>query len=104
LLTLLIEHPAMPVAGVYKTLGLRPATVTKIRERLTEQGLLQELTLRSTSATGGRPTKYLIPTMQAFALLGKEPPAGRGGIIHRHAQQLVKIGATNEPIPKPLRE
>jgi DNA-binding MarR family transcriptional regulator len=96
LLTLLIEHPALPVAEVYKTLGLRPATVTKIRERLTAQGLLQELTLRSTSPTGGRPTKYLIPTLQAFALLGKAPPAGRGGIIHRHAQQLVHIGATKK--------
>jgi hypothetical protein len=38
--------------------------------------------------------KILIPTMQAFELLGKEPPAGRGGTIHRHLQQMIAKVAT----------
>jgi hypothetical protein len=43
--------------------------------------------------TGGRRTHFFIPAFAAFELLGKEPPAGRGGAIHRHIQQLIEMGA-----------
>jgi hypothetical protein len=34
-----------------------------------------------------------VPTFAAFELLGKEPPPGRGGSIHRHIQHLIEEGA-----------
>jgi hypothetical protein len=34
----------------------------------------------------GRWTIFFVPTFTAFELLGKEPPPGRGGTIHRHIQ------------------
>jgi hypothetical protein len=33
-------------------------------------------------------------TLQAYTLFGIQPPAGRGGVIHRHLQQLITTGAT----------
>jgi hypothetical protein len=96
LLTYLMEHPESPVNVVYKEVGVRAARITTMRDELKAQGLLQELAVRSTSPSGGRPTKILIPTLQAFTLLGKEPPVGRGGAIHRYVQQMIVQGATNK--------
>ena len=64
-----------------------------IRERLKHKGFLVELELKPTSPAGGRPMKCLLPTLQAFALLGSDPPKGRGGVIHRQIQQMVAAGA-----------
>jgi hypothetical protein len=50
--------------------------------------------VRGGKEAAGRPTKFFIPALKAFALLGTEPPPGRGGAIHRHIQQLVVAGAT----------
>jgi hypothetical protein len=94
LLTLLIEHPDTPVSLIAKVLRIRAAQATKLRENLKTQGLLAELEVRPAGTGKGRPLKYLLPTMQAFALLGREPPAGRGGVVHRQLQQLIASGAT----------
>jgi hypothetical protein len=68
--------------------------VTKIRESLKQQGLLVELEVRTAGTSAGRPTKFVIPTLRVFELLGIEPPAGRGGVIHRHLQHMITEGAT----------
>jgi hypothetical protein len=93
-LAFLAAHPDLPVNQVYKGLRIRAAEVTKIRENLKTQGLIAELEVRPTGTGAGRPLKCLVPTMQAFTLLGSEPPAGRGGVIHRQLQQLIAQGAT----------
>src|SRR5918992_5700398 len=92
MLAFLSEHPDMPVSSVYKGLGVSVRKGTEIRDRLKEQGFLLELELKPTSPAGGRPMKCLLPTLQAFALLGKDPPKGRGGSVHRNIQQLVAEG------------
>jgi hypothetical protein len=92
-LTFITEHPDTPVSVVYKGLGVGVALGTKIRDSLKAQGLVEELEIRTNSASGGRPTKCLIPTFAALELFGKEAPTGRGGILHRHVQQVVAKGA-----------
>jgi hypothetical protein len=93
-LTFLITNPDAPIAAVSKGLGVRAETGAKIRDTLKAQGLLGEVEVRTGRTGAGRRMKILIPTMQAFELLGKEPPAGRGGTMHRHLQQLIAAGAT----------
>jgi hypothetical protein len=93
-LRFIIANPDTPVYVVYKELGVGVAQGTRIRESLKAQELVEELEVRASSKAGGRPTKCLIPTVAALELLGKEPPAGRGGILHRHVQQVVAKGAS----------
>jgi hypothetical protein len=64
-----------------------------IRESLKTLGLLAELEVRAGSTGAGRPMKFVVPTLQAFELLGKEPPPGRGGVIHRHLQRMIADAA-----------
>ena len=66
--------------------------VNQLRDSLKAQGLIEELETRLGRA--GRRTMFFIPTFTAFELLGKDPPAGRGGTIHRHIQHLIEEGAT----------
>jgi hypothetical protein len=42
----------------------------------------------------GRRSIFLVPTFAGLDMVGKEPPAGRGGAIHRHIQHLIETGAT----------
>jgi hypothetical protein len=93
LLTFLSNHPDLPVNAVYKQAGIAAARVSKVRDALKEMGLLVELDVRTGRSGAGRPTKFMIPTFHAFALLGKDPPAGRGGEIHRAIQHTVTTGA-----------
>jgi hypothetical protein len=93
LLTYLIAQPDAPVTEVNQKSGIRAAKLAVIREELTAQGYLQELAVSSGSATGGRPLKFLIPTLKAWEQLGSDPPKGRGGAIHRHVQRMVVNGA-----------
>jgi hypothetical protein len=87
-LAFLIEHQAdTPISEVYKRLSLSWRTGNQLRDSLTKQGYIAEIELRPGKV--GRPTKVFLPTFAAFALLGKDPPAGRGGAIHRHMQQMV---------------
>jgi hypothetical protein len=74
LLRFIAANPDLPVNQVYKRLGIKAAEVTKIRERLTEQGFLQDLEVRTGKATAGRPTKWIIPTFAALERLGIETP------------------------------
>jgi hypothetical protein len=92
-LTFITEHPDTPVTVVYKELGIGVSTGTKIRERLREQGFLVELELRTGSSGAGRPMKCPIPTVAALGFLEKDPPPGRGGMIHRTVQRMVQEGA-----------
>jgi hypothetical protein len=68
--------------------------VSQFRDELKEQGLIAELEVRTGRTGAGRPTKFFIPTLSTLELLGKEPPAGRGGAIHRYIQHMVQEGAT----------
>jgi hypothetical protein len=94
LLTFISEHPDTPVTKVYKALGIGVTQGRRIRENLKAQGLIDELEVRTGRTNGGRPIKCLIPTITALKLLGKDAPPGRGGILHRHLQQVVAKGAT----------
>jgi hypothetical protein len=93
LLTFLIDNPDSPVNVVYKEVGIRAATVTQIRNELLAHGLLVDLEVRTGRSGAGRPTKFLLPTVRAFELLGKDPPTGRGGMLHRAIQHAVQAGA-----------
>jgi hypothetical protein len=93
LLTYLIAHPDQQVSEVNQKAGIRTARLAQIREELTAQGFLQELTVSTGSTKGGRPVKYLIPTLKAREQLGSDPPKGRGGAIHRQVQRMVVNGA-----------
>jgi hypothetical protein len=93
LLSFLIEHPDLPVSGVYKGLGISVRKGTEIRDTLKEQGFLVELELRTGTTGAGRPMKWVMPSFQAFEFFGIDPPRGRGSIIHRQLQQLVAAGA-----------
>jgi hypothetical protein len=93
LLTFLIANPDLSVSDVYKAVGIRAAKLSQIRQELTAQGFLQELAVRTGSTQGGRPVKYLIPTLNAWEVLRRDPPKGRGGAIHKHMQQMVVSGA-----------
>jgi DNA-binding Lrp family transcriptional regulator len=90
-LRFLLKNPDTPLSAVYKGLGISRASAERIREHLKEQGLLAEVTAQSSPT--GRPARFLIPTFQAFELLGEAPPSGRGGAVHRHIQQAVSQGA-----------
>jgi hypothetical protein len=93
-LRFIIDHqPDTPVARVYKGLGLSVRRGTQLRDRLREYGFITFLPGRSRK---GRKTSVLLPTLKAYALLGAEPPTGRGGSIHRHIQQLVVQGAEDK--------
>jgi hypothetical protein len=93
-LAFITEHPDTPVTEIYKALGIGVSTGTKIRERLIQQGLLVELELRTGKTGAGRPMKCILPTVAALEFLEKDPPPGRGGVIHRYIQQMVQHGAT----------
>jgi hypothetical protein len=92
-LAFLIEHPDMPVSGVYKGLGVSVRKGNDIRESLKQQGFLIELELKAGTTGAGRPMKCVLPSFQAFELFGIDPPRGRGSIIHRQLQKLVAEGA-----------
>jgi hypothetical protein len=83
-LSFLVDHPDTPISSVYKGLGLSGRKGNEIRERLNGQGFIQELEVRTTGTGAGRSMKFVIPTLQALEFLEKEPPSGRGGVIHRH--------------------
>jgi hypothetical protein len=89
-LSFLVAHPDTPISSVYKAVGLSGRKGNEMRMCLNSQGFIQELEVR---AHRGRPLKFVIPTMQAFTFLEKDPPSGRGGVIHRHVQQMVRDGA-----------
>jgi hypothetical protein len=93
-LSFLVDHPDTPISSVYKALGLSGRKGNEIRECLNSQGFIQELEVRTTGTGAGRPMKFVIPTLQALEFLEKDPPSGRGGVIHRHMQHMVADGAT----------
>jgi hypothetical protein len=95
LLHFIVTNSDVPVTQVYKGTGVGVALGAKIRDSLKAKGLIEELEIKTSSTSGGRPTKCLIPTIAALELLelGKEAPTGRGGMIHRHVQQVVAKGA-----------
>ena len=92
-LEFIIANPDLPAYRVYKEVGIRAAEVTKIRDSLKQRGLIQDLEVRTGRTTAGRPTKYIIPTFAALELLKREPPTGRGGMIHRAIQHTVTENA-----------
>jgi hypothetical protein len=91
-LEFVITNPETPTTEVYKRLEVSMRRGIEIRDSLKAQGLLAEIETRLGRA--GRRTLFFIPTFTAFELLGKEPPPGRGGTIHRHIQYLIGEGAT----------
>ena len=76
---------------MYKGIEVNVRRGNDIRDSLKAQGFIAEIETRL--GTGGRRTHFFIPTFTAFDLMGKEPPPGRGGAIHRHIQQLIEMGA-----------
>jgi hypothetical protein len=93
-LEFITEHPNMPISSVYKALAVSVWKGERLRDELKALGLLEELEVRTERAGAGRAAKLVIPTFTALEILGKEPPAGRGGAIHRYVQHLIEEGAT----------
>jgi hypothetical protein len=89
-----LANPDTPVSAVYKGLEVSVRKGNEIRESLKAQGLIEELDIRMGRTGAGRTAKCVIPTLAALDLLGKEPPAGRGGAIHRHIQHILEEGAS----------
>jgi hypothetical protein len=81
-----IANPETPLTAVYKGIEVSVRRGNDIRDSLKAQGFIAEIETRL--GTGGRRTHFFIPAFTAFDFLGKEPPPGRGGAIHRHIQQL----------------
>jgi hypothetical protein len=96
LLHFIVTNPDVAVTQVYKGIGVGVALGIKIRDSLKAKGLVEELEVRTSSVSGGRPIKCLIPTFAALELLGKAALVGRGGILHRHVQQVVQAGASKK--------
>jgi Type IV secretion-system coupling protein DNA-binding domain len=86
-----IANPDTPYTAIYKGIGVGVWKGNQLRDELKTQGLLAEIETRL--GRGSRRALFFIPTFTAFDVLGKEPPAGRGGAIHRHIQQLLEMGA-----------
>jgi hypothetical protein len=93
LLAVISEHPDTPVATLYKSLGVSVWKGNEIRQRLKAKGLLLDVALRTGRPTAGRPATYTLLTFQAFQLLGIAPPTGRGGVLHRRVQSIIRDGA-----------
>jgi hypothetical protein len=93
-LTFISEHPDTPISALYKALGVSVWKGNEIRDSLKAKGLLAEVAIKTGKAGAGRPAKFVLLTFQAYTLFGIQPPAGRGGVIHRHLQQLIAEGAT----------
>jgi hypothetical protein len=93
-LEFIIANPDTPISAVYKALAVGVWKGNQLRDSLKNNGLVEELEVRIGRTGAGRAAKCVIPTLAALELLGKEPPAGRGGTIHRHIQHLAEEGAT----------
>jgi DNA-binding Lrp family transcriptional regulator len=91
-LDFIIANPETPSSALSKALQVSVWKVNQLRDRLKEAGYIAEIETRLGRA--GRRTIFYIPTFAALELLGKEPPVGRGGTIHRHIQRLIVDGAT----------
>jgi hypothetical protein len=91
-LEFIIANPETPSSALSKALQVSVWKVNQLRDRLREEGYIAEIETRLGRA--GRRTIFYIPTFTALELLGKEPPPGRGGAIHRHIQHLIEEGAT----------
>jgi hypothetical protein len=94
LLTFISEHPDTPVSSLYKELGVSVWKGNEIRDSLKAKGLITEVEVRTGKTTAGRPPKFFLLTFQAYTLFGIEPPTGRGGVLHRHIQHMIRDGAT----------
>jgi hypothetical protein len=86
-----IANPETPSSALAKALQVSVWKANQMRDDLKAQGLIAEIETRLGRA--GRRTIFLIPTFAGLEIVGKEPPAGRGGAIHRHIQQLIETGA-----------
>jgi hypothetical protein len=91
-LEFILAHPDTAISTLYREFGVSVRRGNDIRDGLIEKGFIAEIESRLGRA--GRRTHFLILTFPAFELLGKEPPPGRGGAIHRHIQHLIEEGAT----------
>jgi hypothetical protein len=91
-LEFIIANPNTAQTAVYKGLRVGVLRGNEIRDRLIEQGLIEQIETRLGKMA--RRTVFFVPTFTALEQLGIEPPAGRGGVVHRYIQHLIEEGAT----------
>jgi TraM recognition site of TraD and TraG len=91
-LEFIIANPDTAQTAVYKGIRVGVLRGNEIRDSLLEQGLIEQIETRLGKM--GRRTVFFVPTFTALERLGIEPPAGRGGIVHRYLQHLIEEGAT----------
>lgn len=95
LLHLICTDSDVPESEVYKSIGVGMSKGYRLRDTLKVRGLItDELTVKLKSR--GRPSKILVPTAEAYELLGMELPPGRGGAIHVHVQQMIEDNARSK--------
>jgi hypothetical protein len=91
-LEFIIANPNTAQTAVYKGLRVGVLRGNEIRDSLIEQRLIEQIETRLGKMA--RRTVFFVPTFTALERLGIEPPAGRGGAVHRYIQHLIEEGAT----------
>ena len=86
-LTLVATSPGQTISQLYDGFGASVWKASKLRDALVERGYL--VLIETRLGQGRRVAKFLIPTSKTVELVSATMPAGRGGPIHRHVQQLI---------------
>ena len=87
-LKFVLEHPGMFVTRIYQALKLSGYKGDKLKEGLTEKGLIVQEETRE--GRGGRLAKIITPTDKAASIFQETPLTGKGGDLHRHLQAMLK--------------
>jgi hypothetical protein len=93
-LEFVIANPDTAQTAVYKGIKVGVLRGNEIRDSLLEQGLLEQIETRLGKMAWR--TVFFVPTFTALEQLGLEPPAGRGGAVHRYIQHLIADRAVSQ--------
>ncbi len=81
------DKPEETVSAICSALNLSGSRGIRIRKNLVDRGFLLEVDTRLGQM--GRRAKYAVPTLNGYQFLGKNPPKGRGGLVHKHFVEVV---------------
>jgi len=90
ILTICHAHPLISVTELYKKAGMGAERGNRIKALAVRLKLATEQNIQKEQGKG-RPLTCLVPTERGYLFLGvRGPEAGKGGIIHRIVQQVVR--------------
>ena len=93
-LAFIITHPDTAQTAVYKGIKVGVLRGNEIRDSLLAQGMIEQVETRLGKMA--RRTVFFIPTFLALERLGRDPPPGRGGAVHRYLQHVIKDRAVSQ--------